>query len=184
MADRVNVSDVSLAEKAGKFLTFKLAREEYGLEILKVQEIIGMMDITRVPGTPEFIRGIVNLRGKIIPVVDLRLKFAMKREEYTPRTCIIVVQLAPGKQRTTIGIIVDDVSEVMDIDKEQLEGPPAWEKGVETDFILGIGKVEEKVVMLLDIDRVLSGGEFTVVNKLSTKKMPDTPAAKPKNREG
>jgi purine-binding chemotaxis protein CheW len=153
------------AAKAGKYLTFKLGAEEYGLEILKVQEIIKMMDITKVPRTPEFVRGVINLRGKVIPVVDLRLKFNMEAKAATEKTCVIVVQVAHTGGRVTMGTIVDEVSEVLDIVGEQIEPAPEFGTTVDTDFILGMGKVARKVVMLLDIDKVLSTGELAVLQK-------------------
>ncbi len=140
----------------GKFLTFFLANEEYGIEILKVQEIIGMMAITPVPRTPRFIRGVINLRGKVIPVVDLRLKFDMESKEQTEETCIIVVQTA-GIQ---IGCVVDKVSEVLDIKAEEIEDAPTFGADVNTEYILGIGKSQGKVKLLLDIDKVLSQREM------------------------
>jgi purine-binding chemotaxis protein CheW len=161
----------SVSDRAGKYLTFKLAEEEYGLEILKVQEIIKMMDITRVPRTPEFVRGVINLRGKVIPVVDLRLKFAMEAKENTEKTCVIVVQVAHSTGsgqahaggRVTMGAIVDEVSEVLDISGGQIEPAPEFGTAVDTAFILGMGKVGKKVVMLLDVDKVLSIGELNAV---------------------
>src|SRR5713226_7769151 len=140
------------AEKTGgKFLMFFLASEEYGIEILKVQEIIGMMNITRVPRTPHFIRGVINLRGKVIPVVDLRLKFGMESKEQTAETCIIVVQTAGIE----MGIIVDKVSEVRAIAGRDIEDAPSFGAGVDTDYIFGIGKSDGRVKLLLDIDKVL-----------------------------
>jgi purine-binding chemotaxis protein CheW len=160
------VESTGLKNLAGKYLTFNLAAEEYGLEILKVQEIIGIMSVTRVPRTPEFVRGVINLRGKIIPVVDLRLKFDLEAKEDTEKTCIIVVQVARADQQVTMGIIVDEVSEVLDITAGQIEPPPEFGNAVEADFILGMGKVEQKVVMLLDVDKVLSGEEVSLVSKV------------------
>jgi purine-binding chemotaxis protein CheW len=142
--------------KNGKFLTFYLAGEEYGIEILKVQEIIGMMTITPVPRTPRFIRGVINLRGKVITVVDLRLKFGMESKEQTEETCIIVVQTA-GIQ---IGCVVDKVSEVLDIPADDIEDAPSFGADVNTEYILGIGKSQGKVKLLLDIDKVLSQQEM------------------------
>jgi purine-binding chemotaxis protein CheW len=139
-----------------KFLTFFLADEEYGIEILKVQEIIGMMNITPVPRTPAFIRGVINLRGKVITVVDLRVKFDMESKEQTEETCIIVVQTS-GIQ---IGCVVDKVSEVLDIPDEEIEEAPSFGTDVNTEYILGIGKSQEKVKLLLDIDKVLSRTEM------------------------
>jgi purine-binding chemotaxis protein CheW len=141
-------------ERGGKYLTFFLAGEEYGLEILKVHEIIGMLPITRVPRTPHFVRGVINLRGKVIPIVDLRRKFAMESEA-AEETCIIVVQV----QRIQIGIVVDRVSEVADIPSAEIEDAPSFGADVQTDFLLGIGKSQDRVRLLLDIERVLSTQE-------------------------
>ena len=141
--------------KGGKFLTFFLAGEEYGIEILKVHEIIGVMPITRVPRTPGFILGVINLRGKVIPIVDLRLKFSMASKDTDEETCIIVVRVN-GVQ---MGILVDKVSEVRDIASGDIEDAPFFGADVETDYIMGIGKFEGKVKLLLDIDKVLSSQE-------------------------
>ncbi len=142
--------------RGGKFLTFFLAGEEYGLEILKVQEIIGMMDVTPVPRTPEHIQGVINLRGKVIPIMDLRQKFGMERSERTSETCIIVVEA----NRVQTGIVVDQVSEVLDIAGEEIEDAPTFGADVRVDYILGIGKTQERVRLLLDIDRVLGDGDL------------------------
>lgn len=160
-ASHAESADVTAAHAlAGKFMTFKLAREEYGLQILKVRELIGLMDITRVPGTQSFIRGIINLRGKVIPVVDLRQKFGMEPTEATDQTVIIVVQLQARDGDLTMGILVDEVLEVLDIDGKSIEPPPSFGVGtLEADFILGVGKAEKRVIFLLDIDRVLTGAE-------------------------
>lgn len=158
--------------KGGKFLTFLMANEKYGLEILKVREIIGMMNVTRVPTIPAFIRGVINLRGKVIPVVDLRLKFGIEAKEDTPRTCIIVVHLARNGQETAMGIIVDEVSDVLDINQDQIEPPPSFGPSIQTDFILGMGKIDQKVVTMLDIDRVLSEQEITLVESSAEKRGP------------
>ncbi len=140
-------------ERGGKFLTFFLAGEEYGLEILKVHEIIGMMPITTVPRTPSHIKGVINLRGKVIPVVDLRLKLEMDTKEQTEETCIIVVQ-SSGLE---VGVVVDKVSEVLDIASSDIDDTPSFGINVNSDYILGIGKSEGRVKLLLDIDKVLSG---------------------------
>jgi purine-binding chemotaxis protein CheW len=140
--------------RGGKFLTFFLAGEEYGLEILKVQEIIGIMDITPVPRSPDYIRGVINLRGKVIPIVDLRLRFGMEQAERTSETCIIVVEA----NRVQTGIVVDQVSEVLNIASGEIEDTPAFGAEVQTDYILGIGKADGRVKLLLDIDRVLAQG--------------------------
>ena len=120
-----------------------------------------MMNVTHVPRTPSYVRGVINLRGKVIPVVDLRLKFGMEGKENTERTCIIVMQVARQGRQVTTGIIVDEVSEVLDVKAEQIEPPPSFGTSVETEFILGMGKIESKVVMLLDIDQALIGMDMT-----------------------
>ncbi len=146
----------------GKYLTFKLAGEEYGLEILKVREIIKIMDITAVPQMPGFVKGVVNLRGKVIPVIDLRLRFGLAEAEHTEETCIIVVNV-----NTEMGVIVDTVQEVLDIADQQIEPPPALGGNVDTHFILGMGKVGERVKILLDINRVLTGEEKAMIESLT-----------------
>lgn len=151
---------------AGKYLTFQLSGEIYGLEILKVQEIIGMMNVTHVPKTPVYVRGVINLRGKVIPVLDLRLKFEMESVEDTEKTCIIVVQITRNSSKLTMGILVDEVSEVLDITDNQIEPPPTFGSAVDIDFILGVGKIGQKVIMLLDVDKVLSGGELENLDKI------------------
>jgi purine-binding chemotaxis protein CheW len=145
----------SLAQHGGKYLTFQLAQEEYGVQILKVREIIGLMGITAVPRMPDYMKGVINLRGKVIPVIDLRLKFGLEELEHTDQTCIIVVDV--GRE---VGIIVDTVSEVLDIVGQNIEPPPSMGGNVDTSFILGMGKVGEEVKMLLDIDQVLTGQEL------------------------
>jgi len=147
----------AVSDKEGKYLTFALASEEYGLEILKVREIIGYIDVTAVPQTPHYIKGVINLRGQVIPVVDLRAKFGMETTEVTEQTCIIVVEIIEGQRTCSTGIIVDRVQEVLDIGAGAIEEAPQFDASVNTDFILGMGKVEDSVKILLDIDRVLGG---------------------------
>jgi purine-binding chemotaxis protein CheW len=153
-------NDKDAAGLAGKYLTFRLGAEEFGLEILKVQEIIKMMDITKVPRMPDFVRGVINLRGKVIPVVDLRRKFTMDSLATTEKTCIIVVKISHETRSVTTGIVVDEVSEVLDVGSEQIEPPPQFGAAVDTHFILGMGKIGKRVVMLLDVDRILAGAEM------------------------
>jgi purine-binding chemotaxis protein CheW len=151
---------------AGKYMGFQLGAETFGIAILKVQEIIGLMTITRVPRTPEFVRGVINLRGKVIPVIDLRRKFTMPAIEDTELTCIMVVQVQMNDCPVTMGIIVDQVNEVMDIQASQVEAtPPLGDAQAET-FLLGIGKFNQTVVLLLDVDRVLSGQEWTLIGAM------------------
>ena len=153
----------SLDAKGGKYLTFRLQEEEYGLEILKVREIIGLMDITSVPQTPDYVAGVINLRGKVIPVVDLRLKFSMPHEEFTDQTCTIVVEVSTTAGATLVGIIVDTVSEVLDIPGGDIEAAPEFGASVDTSFILGIGKVKSGIKILLEIDTVLAVKELLAV---------------------
>jgi purine-binding chemotaxis protein CheW len=148
---------------AGKYLTFKLGPEDFGIGILKVQEIIGMLAVTRMPRTPAYVRGVVNLRGKVIPVLDLRLKFGMDVRQDTERTCIIVVQLQSGEATVTMGLIVDEVSEVLDVAATQIEPPPSFGSSVDVSFIMGMGKVGQKVVQLLDADRILMRQELEAI---------------------
>lgn len=143
------------ASRAGKYLTFALGKEEYGLEILKVREIIGYMEITAVPRTPTYVKGVINLRGQVIAVMDLRAKFGMEATDRTEETCIIVVEIRQAGRKLSTGIIVDHVSEVLDIAAESIEDAPSFGTSVDTDFILGMGKIGESVKILLDIDRVL-----------------------------
>ena len=158
---------INQAEKAGKYLTFQLLKEEYGLEILKVREIIGVMDITTVPRTPEYVRGVINLRGQVIPVIDLRLKFGLQKSDYDKRTCIIVVDV----KGLMMGIVVDTVSEVLDIEAGNIEETPSFGTKLNTDYILGMGKVDDKVKILLEIDRVLTSEETAFVTNIKTREV-------------
>lgn len=150
-----------LLDKEGKYLTFALGSEEYGLEILKVREIFGYMEITAVPQTPHHVKGVINLRGQVIPVIDLRAKFGMETAEVTEETCIIVTEVSQGDHKFSTGIVVDHVQEVLDIAGEDIEKAPQFGSSVNTDFILGMGKIGETVKILLDIDRVLAGEDFS-----------------------
>ena len=141
--------------RKGKYLTFALGNEEFGLEILKVREIIGYVNVTAVPQTPHFVRGVINLRGQVIPVVDLRAKFEMETAEVTEQTCIIVVEIAQSQGAFNTGIVVDRVQEVLDIAEGDIEDAPPFGGAVATDFILGMGKIGDSVKILLDIDAVL-----------------------------
>ena len=140
----------------GKYLTFALGREEYGLEILKVREIIGYLEVTSVPQMPDHVKGVINLRGQVIPVVDLRSKFNMDATQITEETCIIVVEIGLGDSLHKIGMIVDHVLEVLDIESEDIEEAPPLGSGVNTSFILGLAKLGSTVKILLNIDQVLS----------------------------
>ena len=145
--------------RSGKYLTFRLAREEFAIQVLRVREIMGMQDITAVPQTPHFMKGVINLRGKIVPVIDLRLKFGFPEVEATPATCIIVVQLQSGKETLLMGLLVDAVSEVLNFAASDIEDTPDFGQGVSTPYLLGIAKMKDSVKILLNIDEVLSTSE-------------------------
>lgn len=155
----------AMTDREGKYLTFVLNEEEYGIGILKIKEIIGMMPITTVPQTPDFVKGVINLRGKVIPIVDLRARFGMDTIDYTERTCIIVVEIEGPAGMLMIGIVVDAVSEVLNIKGEDIEDTPTFGTKLNTDYILGMAKMEGGVKILLDIDRVLTGDEIAVIEK-------------------
>jgi purine-binding chemotaxis protein CheW len=140
----------------GKYLTFALAQEEYGVPVLKVREIIKIMDITAVPRVPAHVKGVINLRGKVIPIIDLRLKFGMPAEDYTERTCIIVVEVALDTQRIMLGVIVDSVSEVLHISADEMEETPDFGERLDTAFMQGLAKIKGTVKIVLDLDRILA----------------------------
>ncbi len=160
-AERPKGDMINQEAREGKYLTFSLASEEYGIGILKVREIIGMLPITSVPQTPEFVKGVVNLRGKVIPVIDLRLKFGMPEIDYTERTSIIVVEVTGRSDTVQIGIVVDSVSEVVNIKSEDIEDTPKFGSRLNTGYILGMAKLEGRVKILLNIDQVLSSEEIS-----------------------
>jgi len=158
--ETIDQSVKAIVDREGKYLTFSLADEEYGIGILKIKEIIGMMPITTVPQTPEFVRGVINLRGKVIPVMDLRLRFGIDSIDYTDRTCIIVVEMTGETGTIQIGVVVDSVSEVLNIKGENIEDTPTFGTSLNTEYILGMAKMEGGVKILLDIDRVLKQEEI------------------------
>jgi len=158
-AELMEQAGKTTAAKEGKYLTFTLDSEEYGIGILKIKEIIGMMPVTSVPQTPEYVKGVINLRGKVIPVMDLRLRFGMESMEYNERTCIIVVEIRGQSGNVLIGTVVDSVSEVLNIKGMDIEDTPTFGSKLNTDYILGMAKMEGGVKILLDIDRVLSAEE-------------------------
>lgn len=153
----------NLENLQGKYLTFRLASEEYGLEILKVREIIGVMDITRLPQTPDFVKGVINLRGRVIPVIDLRLRFGMPGKEYDEKTCIIIVEIRDGDFTILMGIIVDTVSEVLNVTLNELEPTPSFGISLDTDFILAMAKGKGTVRALMNIDKVLTAEELVLL---------------------
>jgi purine-binding chemotaxis protein CheW len=157
----------AISNREGKYLTFTLAEEEYGIGILKVKEIIGMMTITTVPQTPGYVKGVINLRGKVIPVIDLRLKFGMEAMEYTERTCIIVVEITGPNAKIPMGIVVDSVSEVLNIKAGDIEDTPTFGSKMDTAYILGMAKTGGGVKILLDIDKVLNTEEMGLLDRMA-----------------
>jgi len=151
--------------RAGKYLTFLLAQEEYAIQVLKVREIMGILHITTVPQTPPDVKGVINLRGKVIPVTDLRLKFGLPEAEYGQRTCIIVVQLQ-GESESQVGIIVDEVCEVLNLMQGDIQDTPDFGRGITTPYLLGMAKVKGKVKILLDIDHVVSAQDMHGIEAL------------------
>lgn len=143
-------------ESSQKFLAFYLNDKNYAFQILKVNEVIQLPEVTPVPKTPEYMRGVINLRGQIIPIIDLRLALKMAEVEYDKQTCVIIVKIKILHQEKMIGFIVDCVSEVFEIESVNIELPPNYGEKMNNDFLKGIGKVKEKIVMLLDIDKILS----------------------------
>ncbi len=168
MNEEAKVMDQAVAamtDREGKYLTFALADEEYGIGILKIKEIIGMMPITTVPQTPDFVKGVINLRGKVIPVMDLRLRFGMEAIDYDERTCIIVVEIEGQSGAVQIGIVVDTVSEVLNVAGKDIEDTPTFGTKLDTEYILGMAKMEGEVKILLDIDKVLNAEQIAALEK-------------------
>lgn len=165
LTETMNQAVKAMADREGKYLTFSMANEEYGIGILKIREIIGMMPITSVPQTPEYVKGVINLRGKVIPVMDLRLRFNMESIDYNERTCIIVVEILGQSATVQVGIVVDSVSEVLNIKQDEIEDTPTFGTSLNTDFILGMAKMEGGVKILLDIDQVLTSDELSLLEE-------------------
>ena len=153
--------------REGKYLSFSLENEEYGISILKVKEIIGMIQITPIPQTPEYVKGVINLRGKVIPVIDIRLRFGVNSIDYTDRTCIVVVEIDSNSGSLHIGIVVDSVSEVINIKSTDIEDTPSFGMTLSTEYILGMAKMAGNVRILLDIDRVLNTDELVVLDQVA-----------------
>jgi purine-binding chemotaxis protein CheW len=152
--------------RAGKYLTFQLGNEEFGVRVLKVREIMGLQEITAVPQTPAHVKGVINLRGKVIPVIDLRLKFGLPGAEYSQRTCIVVAQVQGESGPILMGVIVDGVSEVLSLTGAEIEDTPDFGEDAAGRFLLGMAKVKGKVKILLDIDRVLSSQDLRGLSEM------------------
>lgn len=154
--------------EGGKFLTFLLDQEIYGIPIKKAREIIGVMEITHIPRTKNYIKGVINLRGKIIPIIDLRLKFGMVEKPYTDRTCVIVIEIVTEQAHYLVGVAVDAVAEVINIQKNEIDLLPEYDSQFENDFLAGIGKLKDRVVMILDIEQILSGEDLSYLKQKIT----------------
>lgn len=146
-----------------QYLTFKLDQEVYALEIGKVREVLDSSDVTKVPRMPDFMRGVINLRGKVLPVVDLRLKFGMTATEKTVDTCIIIMEIAIDGETTDLGAMADSVQEVLDLEGDQVEPAPKIGTRLDTEFIKGMGKKDKEFIIILDVDKVFSAEELAIV---------------------
>jgi len=152
-----------------RYLSFVLDEEEYCIDILKIKEIMGMTEITKIPQTPQFIKGVINLRGQIIPIIDLRLKFEINAKDYTERTCIVVVEIPYKDQITLMGIVVDKIQEVINIPKEKISNVPYINTKIKSEYIEGIAESGETIKIILDITKVLTEEEFVLINKIEEK---------------
>ncbi|HOA07872.1 MAG TPA: chemotaxis protein CheW [Spirochaetota bacterium] len=161
--DKDNKEKISLGEE-NQFVTFMIGSETYGVEVLKVKEILGMTDITHVPNSLSFMRGVINLRGAVVPVVDMRLKFQLQEKEYDTFTVIIIVEV----RERLIGMIVDTVSDVASIPVSTIQNTPHFTSKIETDFIKGIGQIESLLVIILDVDKILNHEEFKKIEEDKT----------------
>lgn len=150
------------ANEANEFLTFTLGKEEYGIEILKVQEIRGYEAVTKIANAPEFLKGVVNLRGTIVPVVDMRIKFNLGNVEYNQFTVVIILNLA-GR---IVGMVVDSVSDVITLASEQVKPPPDFSSSFDTKYILGLGTVDERMLILVDIEKLMTSGDMALVDSI------------------
>ena len=157
---------VSADPRTGKYLIFQLGKEEFGTSVLKVREIMKIQEITTVPQTPLFVKGVINLRGRVIPVIDLRMKFGLPQQDYTERTCIVVVRTASSEGELPMGIVVDAVVEVLTLAIADIEDTPDFGRGTDTPYLLGMAKIKGKVKILLDMDQVLSGQELQGLDAL------------------
>jgi len=167
-AETTNVSiGLETDSDADQYLTFILADEEYGVDILRVQEIKGWDNVTPIPNTPDYIKGVINLRGTIIPIIDLRKKFNIEQVEYGPMTVVIVLRVESEDHSRIMGIVVDAVSEVYNVDDSQLQPPPDFGDVVNVAFMKGMATIDEKMIILLDIDHLLTSGELALTDSVT-----------------
>lgn len=159
---------LSTGKRDGKHLVFRIEDINYGIPIMEVSEINGLMKVTPLPNTPDYVKGIINLRGKIMPVIDLRLKFGMSEKEYDIETCFIILNLTIGNIKKQIGMIVDTVSEVFDIPAEEIDSPPEYGTDDGGGYLSGIGKIKGKLVMLLNIKKIVNTEEIIKLDLSNT----------------
>jgi len=161
--DHVNV-DIGDMTDTDQFLTFMLAGEEYGVDILRVQEIKGWDEVTTIPNTPEYLRGVINLRGTIVPIIDMRIRFELEKLDYGPLTVVIVLKVNCGEKSRVIGIVVDGVSDVYNVPEAEVKTSPDFGSAVDTEFVRGLATIEEKMVIILDVDHMFNSGDLEVLD--------------------
>ncbi len=169
---RTEMNGIEQNSTTNKYLTFVLATEEYAVDILRVQEIKGWSKVTPIPNTPDYIRGVINLRGTIVPIIDLRLRFSLERLDYGQMTVVVVVKVVSGSRERIMGIVVDAVSDVYDVAENEIKPPPDFGSVISMEFIRGLATVNEKMVIILDIDRLLNSGELAIVEQHLAERMP------------
>lgn len=165
-ASRTESGPVSADARTGKYLIFQLGTEEFGTVVMKVREIMKYQEITAVPQTPPYVKGVLNLRGRVIPVIDLRMKFGLPPQEYSEHTCIVVVRVESAAGELPVGVIVDGVVEVLNLTAGDIEDTPDFGNGTATPCLLGMAKVKGKVKILLDMEQVLSGSDLSGLDGL------------------
>jgi len=161
--EQVNV-DIGDMTDTDQFLTFILAGEEYGVDILRVQEIKGWDAVTTIPNTPEYLRGVINLRGTIVPIIDMRIRFGLEKLDYGPLTVVIVLKVDHGEKSRVIGIVVDGVSDVYNVPEDEVKPSPDFGSAVDTEFVRGLATIDEKMVIILDIDQMFNSGDLEIID--------------------
>jgi len=164
----MSANDAKTTSTSVQYLTFKLDEEVYAVDVAKVREILDFSPITKVPRTPEFMRGVINLRGSVVPVVDMRLKFGMQKTEKSVNTCIVVVEVMLENEATIIGALADSVQEVIELEPGQIEPPPKIGSRLKVEFLKGMGKIGDRFLMILDIDKVFSSGEIMLAQEMTS----------------
>ncbi|VAX13916.1 Positive regulator of CheA protein activity (CheW) [hydrothermal vent metagenome] len=161
--DQVNI-DVGDMTDTDQFLTFMLAGEEYGVDILRVQEIKGWDAVTTIPNTPEYLRGVINLRGTIVPIIDMRIRFGIEKLDYGPLTVVVVLKVDNEERNRVIGIVVDGVSDVYNVPEDEIKPSPDFGSAVDTEFVRGLATIDKKMVIVLDIDQMFNSGDLEIMD--------------------